>query len=142
MRPSIIELVKQHKDVVAYLFFGVCTTIVNIVGYFICSHLFGLSTGVSTVVAWIVSVAFAYVTNKLWAFDSKSWEARVVWREAFSFLCCRLATGAFDIGFMMVTVDLLCLNDLWMKVISNVVVVVANYVASKLFIFKGKGFSD
>ena len=132
----------RHRDVVAYLLLGGCTTVVNIACYYLCAHAAHLSTGVSTVVAWIVSVAFAYVTNKRWAFDSRSWQVRTVLREAAAFTSCRLATGLFDIGFMLITVDRLHLNDFWMKVVANAVVVVANYVASKWLIFRKGNASD
>ena len=135
---KIGRLLKRHMDVLCYLFFGGCTTVVNFVAYWLSAYLLGLSTGASTVTAWVVSVAFAYVTNKLWAFHSPSWRLRLVLKEAVSFLACRLATGAFDVVFMLVMVDIFCLNDLLMKIASNVVVVVANYVASKAIIFRSR----
>ena len=130
------DLLNRYKSVVAYLFFGVCSTIVNIAAYYICAHFLSLSTGLSTAVAWIFAVIFAYITNKLWVFESKSWKRGVVIKEAASFFACRLATGAFDVVFMMVTVDVLGWNDLLMKIISNVVVVIINYIASKFLIFR------
>ena len=136
------ELFNRYKFIVAYLFFGVCSTIVNIVAYYVCAHTFSLATGLSTAIAWLFAVIFAYITNKLWVFESKSWKRGVVIREAISFFACRLATGVFDVVFMMVTVDLLALNDLWMKIISNIVVVIINYMASKFLIFRTAGRDD
>ena len=130
------ELFNRYKFIVAYLFFGVCSTVVNIVAYYVCARSFSLATGLSTAVAWFFAVIFAYITNKLWVFESKSWKRDVVIKEAVSFFACRLATGIFDVVFMMVTVDVFELNDLWMKIISNVVVVIVNYIASKFVIFR------
>ena len=130
------NILKKYKDIIAYLFFGACTTLVNIIVYYLCAHPLTLSTGISTAIAWIVSVLFAYITNKLWVFESKSWKRDVVIREAISFFACRLATGIFDVVFMMVTVDVLAMNDLWMKIISNIIVVIVNYIASKFLIFR------
>ena len=130
------KLFSRYKFIVAYLFFGVCSTVVNIAAYYVCAHTLFLATGLSTVVAWIFAVIFAYITNKLWVFESKSWERSMVIREAASFFACRLATGIFDVVFMMVMVDVLGWNDLWMKIISNVVVVIVNYIASRFVIFR------
>lgn len=126
----------DYKSIIAYIFFGVCTTLVNIVVYYVCAHPLGMSVGVSTVIGWVLSVLFAFVTNKVWVFDSKSWALQRVMREAVSFYLCRLATGALDLAVMLITVDLLGLNDLLMKILSNVLVVILNYVASRVFIFK------
>ncbi len=130
------KLLLKNRCVLAYLFFGVCTTVVNIVAYYICAHPLKFSTGVSTVIAWLLAVIFAFLTNKSWVFGSKSWEKKVLLRELISFFSCRLATGVLDLFIMLVTVDMLRWNDVAMKVISNLIVIVLNYVASKLIIFR------
>ena len=132
------KLFVQYKDIISYLFLGACTTLVNLIVYYACAHPFHLSTAVSTVAAWILSVLFAFITNKLWVFESKSWKRDVVIRESASFFLCRLATGIMDLVIMLITVDILGWNDLLMKIVSNVLVVIINYVASKLLIFRKK----
>ena len=89
----LIALYKRYKGVIAYLFFGVCTTVVNIISYYICAHWLYFSTIVSTAAAWVLAVIFAFVTNKLFVFESRSWEREVLAKEVSSFFLCRAATG-------------------------------------------------
>lgn len=133
---KIVRLIKKYRELILYGIFGVLTTVVNIVTYMVCYNRLGISNVVSNVIAWILSVLFAYVTNKIWVFESRAMEPKVLLYEMGSFFGCRLATGLLDLAIMYVAVDLLALNSMWMKCISNVLVIIANYVASKLFIFK------
>ena len=134
----IINLIKKHKSFIAYGVFGVFTTIVNIVTYNFCYNHLGISNTLSNIAAWILAVTFAYLTNKVWVFDSKSWKWEVLKREVLAFISCRLATGILDIVIMFVCVDILGLHALLMKIISNVLVIILNYIFSKLVIFKKK----
>lgn len=104
--------------------------------YYVCAHPLGIGTSISTIVSWLISVAFAYVTNKLWVFGSTSWRWCLLLREVTSFYVCRLLTGVLDLGVMIITVDVLHWNDLLMKFLSNVLVVILNFVASRVLIFK------
>ena len=97
-----------------------------------------MSNTLSNVVAWILAVTFAYLTNKVWVFDSKSWAWAVVKKEVPAFVSCRLATGIMDLVIMYLSVDVMHGNAMVMKIISNVLVIVLNYVFSKLVIFKKK----
>ena len=123
---------------ILYLFFGGCTTLVNIIVYYICAHLLLLATVPATVIAWILSVAFAYVTNRIYVFESRSRGLVAILREIGAFVSCRLLTGVMDLAIMYICVDLLHFNDLIIKIISNILVIVLNYVASKLLIFRKK----
>ena len=134
----ILGLIKKHKSFIAYGVFGVLTTIVNIVTYNVCYNNFGISNTLSNIAAWILAVTFDYQTNKVWVFDSKSWKWEVLRREVPAFISCRLATGVLDIVIMFICVDIMGLHALLMKVISNVLVIILNYVFSKLVIFKKK----
>lgn len=136
MAEGLKKLFTRYRSVVAYLFFGVCTTLVNIAAYYICARIFHLNTSASVIVAWFLAVIFAFLTNKSWVFGSKSWDIKIVTRELISFIICRAATGVMDLVIMLVTVDILHWNDMAMKIISNVLVIILNYVASKLIIFK------
>ena len=130
------ELIKKYKGVISYLFFGVCSTVINIIVYYLAAHVLELSTIISTVVAWLAAVIFAYITNKLWVFECKSWKPNIVIKEASSFFACRILTGLLDIIIMTVFVEILHFNDMIIKTLSNVVVIILNYVASKLIVFK------
>ncbi len=124
------------RQAAAYLLFGVCTTAVNTVSYYICARWFNFPTAAGTAAAWVLAVVFAFVTNKLFVFESRSWKREVLVKEVSSFFLCRAATGGLDIVIMYVGVDRMGLFDVGVKVLSNVVVIILNYVASKWMIFK------
>lgn len=135
---NLLELIKKYKGVLSYLFFGVCTTIINVAVYNVFYYKISVSNVISTIVAWIVAVLFAFVTNKLFVFESKSFALKIIGYELLSFLGCRLLTGAMDLLIMFVAVDCLHQNAMFWKIISNILVIVINYIASKLVIFKKK----
>ncbi len=132
------NLFSKYKSVIFYVVFGVFTTLVNILTYYIMAHVLNLSTTISTIIAWILAVLFAYLTNRKLVFNSDSKNANDVIKELISFYVCRLITGFIDLACMFVFVDLLSFNDIIIKVMANVLVVVLNYVASKLIIFRKK----
>ncbi len=125
----------RFKDVIPYLFFGVCTTMTNIVVYWLCSHVLHLGTMPSTVTAWIISVLFAYITNRKWVFRSTAESFSEILRELSEFFLCRLATGFVDWGCMYIFAEKMGLNDVMIKTLANVLVIILNYIASKLIIF-------
>lgn len=133
---NLKKLYERYKDVIPYLFFGVCTTVVNIAVYWLLVYWIGYKTMPSTVIAWIASVFFAYVTNRKWVFHSEANGINAISREIGSFFMCRLATGVADWACMWVFVEVLNFNDVLIKILANILVIVLNYVASKLFIFR------
>lgn len=138
MVEKIWNLFLKYKEAVLYLVFGGFTTLINIVVYAVCKHAIGIDTIPSNVAAWILSVAFAYVTNKIFVFESRTVGVMALIKECLSFVWCRLATGIMDMVIMYVTVDMLHWSDMIMKILSNVLVIVLNFVFSKLFIFAKK----
>lgn len=130
------ELLRKHWDIVSYLFFGVLTTVVNYLVYLPCFNWLHYSATVSNVIAWVVSVAFAYVTNKPFVFKSYDWSAKVVLPELAKFVACRIGSGVLETLTLLVTVDLLHWSGNVMKLIVSVLVVIINYVGSKLLVFK------
>lgn len=130
------ELFNKYKDVIPYLFFGVCTTVVNVATYWVCAHWLGCGTMVSTIIAWVLAVLFAYITNRKWVFHSEAHGRTEIMKEICSFFGCRLATGVVDWGCMFIFVDLLSWNDVVIKFAANILVIILNYIASKLIIFK------
>ena len=136
MIQKIRALLEKYWDVITYLFFGVLTTVVNYVIYLPVYNLLGLSAAVSNAIAWVVAVAFAYLTNKPFVFRSHDWSAKTVVPELTKFVGCRLASGVMETVILFVTVDLLGGNgNLW-KLVTSVLVVILNYLASKLLVFK------
>lgn len=128
-------LIRKHYDILAYLFFGVLTTVVNYVIYLPCYNLLQLSAAVSNAIAWVAAVAFAYVTNKPFVFRSHDWSAKTVVPELTKFVGSRVASGALETAIIFVTVDLMLWNGNVMKLVTSVLVVIFNYVASKLLVF-------
>ena len=133
------KLFGQYKHIILYLIFGIITTLVNLVVYFICARIWDLDTVPSTIIAWIIAVAVAYFTNRKWVFESEVTGFLPILLEMGLFFLFRLATGVMDVIIMHVTVDIFEWNELIMKVISNVVVVILNYIFSELLIFRKKG---
>lgn len=129
-------LLQKYWDVITYLVFGVLTTIVNYLIYLPVYNLLGLSAALSNAIAWVVAVAFAYVTNKPFVFKSHDWSWQVVLPELSKFVGCRVASGVAETVILLLTVDILGWNgNLW-KLITSVLVVVLNYFASKFLVFK------
>jgi putative flippase GtrA len=122
----------------SYLFFGGLTTAVNYIVYLPCYNWLHLSASVSNVIAWVVAVAFAYVTNKPFVFKSHDWSGKTVWPELTKFVGCRVGSGALETAIIFVTVDVLAWDGNWMKLITSVLVVILNYFASKLLVFRKK----
>lgn len=134
----ILKLMKKYKSFIAYAIFGVFTTVVNILTYNYCYNNLGMNNTLSNVIAWILAVTFAFLTNKAWVFESTSWRWSVLRREIPAFITCRLATGVMDLVIMYICVDVMKWNAMLMKVLSNILVILLNYVFSKLVIFKKK----
>lgn len=126
----------NNTELVAYLFAGVATTIVNYVVYFMATRWMGLGVMAGTWVAWVIAVAFGYVVNKAFVFHTHCESMAALAKEAASFFAMRLVSLGMETVLMFVTVELMGLNDLVMKLLVNIVVIIANYVFSKLFIFK------
>lgn len=133
---KIRTFIKKHYDILAYLFFGVMTTAVNYIVYLPCYNLLQISAAVSNVIAWAAAVAFAYLTNKPFVFHSHDWTAKTVIPELTKFVGSRILSGALETALIFVTVDCLLWNGNIMKLVTSVLVVILNYVASKLLVFK------
>ena len=135
---TIKALIEKYWDIVSYLFFGVCTTIVNYLIYIPCYNLWGLSASVSNMIAWVVAVAFAYLTNKPFVFKSNDWSAATVVPELTKFIGCRIGSGAAETLILFLAVDLLGWNGNVWKLLTQVMVVILNYIGSKLLVFRKK----
>ena len=132
----ILSFLRRHKDILLYLFFGVVTTVINYAVYLPLYNYAHLSAAVSNAIAWAVSVAAAFVTNKPFVFHSNDWSAPVVLPELGKFVGCRVGSGLAETAIVFVTVDLLRWNGNVMKLLTSVLVVILNYIASKLLVFK------
>ena len=134
----IIDLYKKYKEIVNYLIVGGLTTVVSLGTYYGCVLTFlnpekPVELQIANIISWIAAVTFAYFTNRKFVFESNN---KNVVKEAGSFVLSRVSTLLMDMGIMFVTVSLFKMNDKIAKLIVQVVVTVANYVFSKLFVFK------
>lgn len=144
MKKKVTDLIKKflNKETVSYLIFGILTTIINIVVFGISEDFlkpFMSDTAAAltaNIIAWVLSVAFAFITNKLFVFESKNMSFKIIIKELYSFVIARLLSLAFDEAFMMVAIKFM--DSMLAKIISNVFVVIINYVLSKFFIFKNR----
>ena len=135
---KIKALFVKYYYILVYLVFGVLTTVVNYLIYLPCYNLLGLSSSVSNVMAWVVAVAFAYVTNKPFVFHSHDWSRETVIPELTKFIGTRVGSGTLETGILLIAVDWLGMNgNLW-KIVTSVLVVIINYVGSKLLVFRKK----
>ncbi|MBO5483661.1 MAG: GtrA family protein [Lachnospiraceae bacterium] len=139
---KMIELFQEYKEIIMYLIIGVLTTVFSWIVYAVFVRVMPMA--VANALSWFVTVLFAYVTNKLFVFDSKSWEWRLVVRESISFFGARGATGVFEV-VAQPAFYAIGLNQSWLgvegmaaKILTSAVVMVLNYVCSKLFVFRGK----
>ena len=136
---KIKEQYFKYKEIINYLVFGGLATVVNFVTYFIVARLIGIDEVLSSGISWFFSVLFAYITNKLFVFESKTDGIKAVLIEMSSFFLARIVSGILcDVGTFALMVKVFNINDLFAKVVTQVMVVIVNYVFSKLIIFRKK----
>ena len=135
---KLVEIYKTHIEVMRYLIFGALTTVINILTYYICLYILHIPNLISNIIAWILSVIVAYLTNRKYVFDSKAEAPKAIIIEVISFFASRIATLLVDEGIMYITVDKFLWNGLLMKIISNIIVIILNFVLSKLVVFRKK----
>ena len=132
-----ISWYNKYREGLLYLFFGGLTTLLNILIFFILRQ-FNIYIYLSNAIAWVLCVLFAFITNKLFVFESKGKSNKENTREIVSFFIFRIISLLFDMGVMYLLLDLLFVNEVISKIVSNVVVIILNYLFSKMFIFKVK----
>lgn len=132
------RLYKKYEEMIAYVFFGGLTTLVNIVVFFIVNDVLHIHYLAANAAAWLMSVLFAYVTNRKWVFKSKCRGAAAILREMLLFIGARVMSGLGDMLIMFVCVELIQMPSLVAKIFCNVFVVIFNYIFSKMIIFKQK----
>lgn len=128
-------LFRKYQSMIAYIFFGGITTIINI-GIFAILDYWNWNYQVANVIAWFLSVLVAYLTNKVWVFSSHYTTIKAFIVEFVKFYFFRILTLVIDIIIMYVGISMLNWNSILVKVIDNVIVIIVNYVFSKWYIFK------
>lgn len=137
MRSKIEMLLKKYRSELIYLVFGVLTTIVNYLVYFPCDRLLH-TAWLSNSIAWVFAVLFAYLTNKPFVFESHDWSAKTVLSEFTKFVGTRIASLGAENLILLLTVDILGWNRIGWKLIASVLVVILNYIGSKLLVFRSE----
>ena len=132
------SLLKKYKEPIAYIFWGGATTVVNYVLYFLCTDVLHLHYLAANGIAWVGAVVFAFLVNKLFVFDSKSWKIDVALPEFLKFAGARVLSGFLETALLWLFVDLCRFPDGIVKIGVSVLTVLLNYVLSKLFIFRRK----
>ena len=133
---TIKSLFLKYKELILYVFFGGLTTLVNWGSYWVLADVFHVPYLWATAIAQILSILFAYVTNRVWVFESRAKGFTAVFWEMVRFFGCRGASFVLDLVCMRVGVGGLHINDKVMKLLSNVIVIIVNYVFSKVFVFR------
>lgn len=124
---------KLDRELVLYVVFGTFTFFVNIIVYFLFENVLGVNYLISNVIAWFFSVLFAYITNRIWVFESKSPD---ILKEMSLFFGGRIFSGVIDTALMYLFIDVMTIGDDISKIIVQVIVIILNYVFSKLIVFK------
>lgn len=127
---------KQYREMIMYIIMGIFTTAVNISSFYILVEILDTDYKTATVIAWILSVLFAYITNKIYVFQQKTSDMRSLLRELAAFFSVRLLSLGIDLGMMILLVSQFHTNETLAKILDNVVIVVVNYIASKWLVFK------
>lgn len=144
MREKIVLFYKNHREILLYLFFGGSTTFVNWFVYALAVECAGFSINTGNVIAWIAAVIFAFITNKIFVFQSREWRLRTIFREAGSFLGARIISGLVELAgvpllfALGLDYPLFGIRGFAAKLLVSVVIIVLNYIFSKLFVFKNR----
>ena len=130
----------KYKEIINYLIFGVLTTIVSLLTYYLLVYTIlnpenPLELQIANIISWITCVTFAYITNRKYVFNSQNTN---IIKEIIKFYSSRLSTLFLDMLFMYIFVTQLNLNDKIIKIISNIIIIILNYILSKILVFKSK----
>ena len=133
-----LEIYRKHKEGITYLIAGGIATLLNIGVFAFLTYICDIHYEISNIIAIIVAILFQYISNKFFVFETKGQKLKENIKEFFSFISCRLITMIMDQVLMKIGVEILLINELIMKIIVNIIVIIANYIFSKLIIFKKK----
>lgn len=140
MIQKILSIYKKYKEIINYLIFGFLTTVISLAAYYISVYTFlnpnnNIELQIANIISWIFGVTFAYITNRKYVFNSNE---KNIFKETLKFCSARLSTLLMDMLLMYILVSTLHLNDKIIKPIVSIIVIIANYILSKLIVFKNK----
>ncbi len=127
---------KRHKGILLFLLLGIVTTVVNYAVYLPLYNYIGMTATVSNCIAWVAAVTVSFLTNKPFVFESYDWSAKTVVPELVKYVGCRIGTGVAETAAIFIAVDLLGMDGNIIKLITSIMVIVLNYMGTKLFVFR------
>ena len=136
----MIQLIKKiyYNETIRYLFIGGCTTLVNLIAFYLFTDVLHMNVTVSNVISIIIAILFAYVTNKIFVFDSKTEGMKALFFEFCRFVGGRLSTMAIEVGGVYLLYNIMGYNKMGAKLVTQVLVVIGNYFISKFLVFRGQ----
>lgn len=139
---KIVNLYLRYKEYIIYIFFGVLTTLVNWISYAVLTKKINVNIIWANSLAWLIAVIFAYITNKIYVFESKSWKVKTVCKEIILFFGARCLSGILEIFSFPILIkcglnqSILGIEGFLAKILIGIIVTIINYVLSKWAIFK------
>ncbi len=137
-KERFISMKKLSKELVMYIIMGIGTTIVSLLSYFILANPLHMNYQISNMISWILAVSFAYITNRKYVFDSKINDSKGIFKEVISFFGARLSTLIIEMASMFIFVSLIHFDANIIKLLNQGIVLILNYIFSKLFVFKSE----
>lgn len=128
----------MFKQILLYLFFGGCTFVVSMVSYIGGEYILHLNPLVANIFSWVLAVTFAYITNRIWVFDSKASRFKAVLKEIILFYSGRLVTLGIEEVILWIGIILMKCDSIGVKIVAQLIVIISNYFISKLFVFERK----
>ncbi len=140
----MLKLYRQYQEIINYLIFGVLTTVVSLIAYYVLTIIIldpklNLELQIANILSWCIGVLFAYFTNRKFVFNSTNQNKK---KEFFTFVSARISTLILDMLVMFIGVSLLYFNDKIVKLISQVLVIIGNYILSKIIVFKKDSYEE
>ena len=136
MAPKLKSLWEKYKEIINYFIIGILTTLLNYISFAVLVYGLELEMHLSNIIAWLIGVIFAYFTNKLFVFESKSFKTKVLLKEILSFGVARVFSLLLEELILFIFVNRLGMEKLIIKLFANIIVVIVNYILSKFIIFK------
>ena len=141
MQHKLKDWIQKHHQILTYLAFGFLTTAVNYAVYLPLYNFTSFPAAVSNGIAWLAAVLFAYITNKRYVFQSQNWAQVTLITEFLRFMGCRVISGVIETGIIFVCVDLLGIDGNLIKILTGILVIILNYIGSKLLVFRKDNLS-
>ncbi|MCF0228817.1 MAG: GtrA family protein [Parasporobacterium sp.] len=133
---TVRRLWNKYREYILYVIFGGFTTLISWFVFWLCNNVLRMDVVPANIISWILAVAFAYITNRIWVFESRASGLKPVIREIAGFAGGRLVTLGLETLFLWLTVDIFKWNSMLMKIVISIVVLVLNYIISRFMVFK------